>query len=457
MLLFHGKKCLQPALMLFILFPYPHTLLTRTGYNFVQYNIPLINMMCNMPDFDDMSHDQIVLYTFISLFMLCGDIHPNPGPSKYVKSQNILSIVHCNVRSLQNKLIDLEAELKTYDIITLSETWLNTNFPADNTILNGYYPPVRKDRENGAAGGGVAIYVKDNLICKHRPDLSLTNLEAVWIETKLNQETILIGSFYRPPNANVAYWDLIDNSIKLAMNTPHKIVILGDFNADCKYTIPGHLLRVMHLNSLHQVVTEPTRYTENSSTLLDLILTQNPDIIEKVGVLPPVCSDHCCPFIEIANNMTKGFKFKRILYNYSKLDEEKYLNELSSVDWNDIISTGQVDKAAELFTEKLTAAAKRCMPIKAVTEHDNDQPWITNEIKKLICKKNSVHNRAKQLNSEWCWKWFRNCRNDLTAKIRLRKNEYLQNIENQINSDESLGTKCWWKLVNRFAMKKGLG
>ena len=36
--------------------------------------------------------------------------------------------------------------------------------------------------------GGVAIYVKNNLFCKPRPDLQVNGLEAVWVETKINQE-----------------------------------------------------------------------------------------------------------------------------------------------------------------------------------------------------------------------------------------------------------------------------
>ena len=72
--------------------------------------------------------------------------------------------------------------------------------------------------------GGVAIYVKNSLICKERHDLSIPQLEAVWIETKIGQDKLLIGSFYRPPNSKSDYWNLIDQSIKIVYSTPHKFI-----------------------------------------------------------------------------------------------------------------------------------------------------------------------------------------------------------------------------------------
>ena len=303
--------------------------------------------------------------------------------------------------------------------------------------------------------GGVAIYVKNDLICKPRPDLDIPQLEAVWIETKLNQETFLVGSFYRPPEARVSYWDLIDDSIKLAMSTPHKLVILGDFNADCKDNTHPHVQRILNYNGLHQLVTEPTHHLPDSKTLIDLILTPNPNLIDKIGVLAPVCSKHSCPYVEIVNPIPKVTKLKRTVYNYSMLNEERYLEELRAVDWQSITNCETVDMAADFFTNNLTAVAIRCMPSKKVTDRSNDKPWITDEIKRLILKKECIHRLAKAIDTAWCWRLFKQYRNNLTDKIRRRKEEYLNEIESRINSDESYGSKCWWKLVNQFTIKKG--
>ena len=87
----------------------------------------------------------------------------------------------------------IELKTKDIDIITISETWLTPDIPDDNISLKGFHKPIRKDRDG--EGGGVAIYVRENLILKPRPDLNIQNLEAVWVETKINNDSVLIGSF----------------------------------------------------------------------------------------------------------------------------------------------------------------------------------------------------------------------------------------------------------------------
>ena len=121
--------------------------------------------------------------------------------------------------------------------------------------------------------GGVAVCVKHDLVWKPKRDHSVPLLEAVWVETKLSQEAILIGTVYRPPNATVEYWQLIDQSLKKVLNTPHKFIVFGDFNSDFHHNSSPHLLDVLFLNNLQQPVTSPTRIMETTSSCFDLILT----------------------------------------------------------------------------------------------------------------------------------------------------------------------------------------
>ena len=102
------------------------------------------------------------------------------------------------------------------------------------------------------------------------------NLEAVWVETKLNQENLLVGSFYRPPNAKTEYWDLISESIQKVNNTMTKYIILGDFNTDFFDNPSKHLLNILNMYQLHQLINSPTRITETTSSCLDLVITQSP-------------------------------------------------------------------------------------------------------------------------------------------------------------------------------------
>ena len=82
----------------------------------------------------------------MSLLLLAG-IEPNPGPISEAStiSSNIsstycdlkmvkdkFSIVHYNIQSLTNKLDIIESELCNFDIICLTETWLDDRTPNNN-------------------------------------------------------------------------------------------------------------------------------------------------------------------------------------------------------------------------------------------------------------------------------------------------------------------------------------
>ena len=70
-----------------------------------------------------------------------------------------------------------------FDIIAVTETWLQyTEYQRDYVQVNGY-STVFKNR-TGKKGGGVGFYLKEQLQCKVRTDLTrnYTDLEIVVVE-----------------------------------------------------------------------------------------------------------------------------------------------------------------------------------------------------------------------------------------------------------------------------------
>ena len=266
------------------------------------------------------------LLVTVSLLLIRSGVETNPGPSWQKPTTDNLRAMHLNARSLRNKIHFVEAESEKFDIITVSETWFRE---ASASRITNFHPPIKRDRPDDAGYGGVAIYVRNTLYCKPRPDLQVPDLEAVWVETKLNQESLLIGSFYRPPDARVDYWKLISDSIAKANNTGLKFVILGDFNTDWLSSPSQHLIDILDIFQLTQLVNEPTRITDNTSTCIALVIVQSPFLISHIEVLPEICSDHRVPCAYIKNCIPKDKPFKRTIYNYKKLDQNKFNNLLS--------------------------------------------------------------------------------------------------------------------------------
>ena len=131
--------------------------------------------------------------------------------------------------------------------------------------------------KTGRIGGGVVVYIRDNISFKRRQDLEINTLEAVWVEVSLKSNTILIGGVYRPPNSTVEYLNLISESFDRALNTDTKdILILGDFNYNMLSSTNDRMFDLMQENNLKQQTEEPTHFTESSESLIDLILARNP-------------------------------------------------------------------------------------------------------------------------------------------------------------------------------------
>ena len=114
------------------------------------------------------------------------------------------------------------------------------------------------------------------LTCKRRADLEIHGLEAVWLELQVQSKQILVGGFYRPPNIGAEYFNLVVESIDRAHNTNiTNLIILGDFNYNMMTNDNNKVRDTMLLYNLSQVIKDATHFTENSSSLIDLILLRN--------------------------------------------------------------------------------------------------------------------------------------------------------------------------------------
>ena len=81
---------------------------------------------------------------------------------------------------------------------------------------------------------------------------------------------------------------------------------MGDFNDRCITWDSAHenseldLVNLINTYCLYQMVSSPTRITQSSSSLLDLLITNKPTWVNKVKILPPVAScDHSPVIAEI--------------------------------------------------------------------------------------------------------------------------------------------------------------
>ncbi|CAB4041287.1 RNA-directed DNA polymerase from transposon BS [Paramuricea clavata] len=184
-----------------------------------------------------------------------------------------LKIASINVNSLLKHIEEIRHLLFKFpfDIFAINESKID-DFVMDGEISIPGFNLIRKDRNR--AGGGVVLYIRDNLSYLDRNDLVPDRLEMLCAEiTRPFSKSLFVCTWYRPENK--------------------ELIIIGDINCDVMKTSPdAHTRQLNFLCSLYQLdqlINKPTRETNTSATLIDLVLTNAKENISTSGVINMGC------------------------------------------------------------------------------------------------------------------------------------------------------------------------
>ena len=363
-----------------------------------------------------------------------------------------MKIAHSNINGLRNKIDDISVNLSDFDVICISETKLNDHIATKKILIDSYHNPIRKDR-NINNGGGLMVYIKNNIFYKHRPDLENAELENIWLEIRSLKNKYLLGHFYRPPNATSDFWEKFDSTIEKAAEENIDLIILGDFNQDIlKINSNSPFLRILSKYNLQNIINEPTRVTNTTSTCIDL-LTNHKSIINNSQVLPPFNSDHSTITAEITYKTYKAQAYKKTIWKYEEADKNLIKNKLESQDWSFVNSNDDMNQINENFSNIITELADLSIPKVSFTYRPNDKPWMNNNIRRIMRQRDRLFLKAKNKNTELSWINYRNKRNEVVQMIRDTKKSYIANFQTKL-SDPGLSSKAWYRITNDITKLK---
>ena len=173
------------------------------------------------------------------LIILRGDVKVNPGPKNSVSE--CLSICHWNLNSIlahdYSKLFLVKAYISVhiFDIICLSETYLDSTIPLDDVNLVTFgYNLIRSDHPSNAKRGGLSLYYKNYL------PLSVLNIsylkECLKFELKIGDKSCNFIALYRSPSQSQDDFETFYDNFGMILETLAQkgsflTTIIGDFNA----------------------------------------------------------------------------------------------------------------------------------------------------------------------------------------------------------------------------------
>ena len=183
-------------------------------------------------------------------------------------------------------------------MLALNETKLVNSYPKELTNIEGYQQE-REDRN--AIGGGVALYIREQIQYTRRTNLSESDLEFICVEIKPPEsKPYIVIVWYRPPSDPVESFIKLETNLSYLDREGEDIILLGDTNCDFTSIPKGqlsdnnakHLCSIYDLFSFSQLIEEPTRVTLGTATLIDHIATTCPNNVLESGVLKISMSDH---------------------------------------------------------------------------------------------------------------------------------------------------------------------
>ena len=190
------------------------------------------------------------------------------------------------------------------------------------------------------------------------PVISINFLnECIVFDIKLGDKICSLVVLYRSPSQSSDEFEYFSKHLELTLdrvmqNTPYMMVLLGDFNVKCtnwykhdKTNFEG--IAVKNISSqcgLYQIINEPTRILENSSSCIDLIFTSQTYLITESGVHPQLHPNFHHQVIYAKFNLKVHYPppYEREVWHYKEVDTDLSRRSIEMFNWDGAFQNSNV-------------------------------------------------------------------------------------------------------------------
>ena len=171
---------------------------------------------------------------------------------------------------------------------------------------------------------------------------------------------------------------------------PAQLVLLGDFNVNYSESKGGEkrkLARVVALHNLEQFITEPTRITARSSTLLDFLFCNTSQRVVDHGIIHLASSDHSLVYCVLKAGVTKAPPRTIECQSYKSFNTNAFNQDLASVPWHVVENENNIDDAVLTWNKLFSEIADAHAPFKKRRVKGVPVPWVS-EITRFFQQRN---------------------------------------------------------------------
>jgi len=369
-----------------------------------------------------------------------------------------LKCLYTNLDTFHNKKNELMSRISDSDpdIIGLTEIKPKTaswELSDIDLMITGY------TLYTDLAGRGAALYVKDSLLSKVLKS-AVPFESSVWCSIPLiNNDTLLVGVIYRSPSLNDEQCLQLNSVLQQMITKSYShVMIMGDFNyPDINWESQSVSVSVnnpasVFLNCckdlfLCQHVSQPTHFrSQQHANILDLVMTNEPSMIDCVHYTEPVGNSHhlVLGWTFTAYGCYQEETVKR--YFYSKGDYVSLRETLMGVDWNNTLRDKSAEEMWDIISKHIVDATDTHVPHKTFTSQQTPRKplWMNDRAFGKIRKKRAAFNRYKETREGKDYLEYAKARN--AAKNEIRK--AIRDYEKEIAMKAKANPKAFYQYVN---------
>ena len=401
----------------------------------------------------------------------------NPGPTTYLKvvSFNAHGLIPFSQLQSDNPTFDNTKIFELHhfihscmpDILLINESWLKKSIIDSEVIPESYkvfrldrsaqtHPPdplnPRKFRKNG---GGVLVAIRRDI------DIVSTKLEykcpaeLLGITLKFRDGSkLILCSFYRVGNLGASNHHAFQDYVRKARQRRgvKGIVIAGDLNLpgiDWQNYCSSNPVEQLFLDTfsnfgIEQLITIPTHTGGN---ILDLVLTDKPDLISNIQVSEhntPCKSDHFAVSFTLKSKAKRIKSQKRESLNFKRANWEALNADFTNTDWQAELN-GDMETSWNRFKEILEHATNEHIP-KIKIGGRAQPPWFDAESHHACLEKERLHKSYKETTDP-------NCKAEKYLKFSKSRSDFKKIASKKMASsfedeeDSNLITKKFWSYV----------
>ena len=363
-------------------------------------------------------------------------INVSSKKSNHHLSDNTLYVTLWHAQSVKNKtteIYDYILESKT-DVLYITETWLSPS--GDESKCNeltpvGYkFKHVPRLHTKGVCIG--IIYREDLSISFPKSKDIYTTFESMLSVITSGKKTLKVYCLYRPPPSKVnklTHSDFCDEFSTFCTSIYTKSdssIILGDLNVHYNSdnnTVTVKIVKLLDTLGLKQFINEPTH---RSGSIIDWVISKDPDLIQNVQVSDKQMSDHFLVTFHLSFSRSERQRKQVVIRNWKSINIEKFKCDFdqSGLDFE---SVEDVNELVGLFNSTLTTLLDKHAPLKLKAVLPRDAaPWYTSEVLQEKRVRGTAERRWRKTRLEVDRQIYNAARNTVNKCIRSAKSKFIQ-------------------------------